>query len=108
MRAIEHASNQGSAGEGRARLRVRVVPGSQRSTVVGRLGESWKLRVQAPPERGRANGEIVALLAGHLGLKRSQVYVVAGHTARDKVIELDGLSVDEAERRLASAARDAG
>jgi uncharacterized protein len=89
------------------RLRVRVVPGATTTQVVGRLGETWKLRVHAAPERGRANDEVVTLLAGTLGLSRTDVRVVAGHTARDKVVELAGISRDEAERRLESVRKDA-
>lgn len=88
------------------RLRVRVAPGARRSVIVGRLGDAWKVRVSAPPERGRANDEVVALLAEHLDLHRSELRVVSGHTSRDKVIELDRLPLDEAERRLASAGKD--
>ena len=86
-----------------ARLRLRVVPGARRAGVVGRLGEAWKLRVHAAPERGRANDEVVALLAETLGLARSEVRLVAGLTSRDKVVELSQLSLAEAERRLESA-----
>ena len=86
------------------RLRLKVVPGARRSQVVGRLGESWKLRVHAAPERGRANDEVVALLAEILGLSQSQVRVVAGRTTRDKVVELSQITLDEAEQRLAAAA----
>jgi uncharacterized protein (TIGR00251 family) len=89
-----------------ARLRVRVAPGARRSELVGRLGDTWKLRVSAPPERGRANDAVVALLAAQLGLERSEIRVVAGQTARDKVVEVDRLTLDEVERRLASAGRD--
>ena len=86
------------------RLRLKVVPGARRSQVVGRLGESWKLRVHAAPERGRANDEVVALLAEILGLAQSEVRVVAGRTTRDKVVELSQITLDEAEQRLAAAA----
>jgi uncharacterized protein len=86
------------------RLRLRVVPGARRSQVVGRLGESWKLRVHAAPERGRANDEVVTLLAGTLGLAPAEIGVVAGRTTRDKVVELSGITLDEAEHRLAAAA----
>jgi hypothetical protein len=86
------------------RLRLKVVPGARRSQVVGRLGESWKLRVHAAPERGRANDEVVALLAEALGLAQSEVRVVAGRTTRDKVVELSQITLDEAEQRLAAAA----
>ena len=85
----------------KARLRLRVVPGARRSQVVGRLGESWKLRVHAA--LGRANDEVVALLAGTLGLTPAEIRVVAGRTTRDKVVELSGITLDEAEHRLAAA-----
>ena len=88
------------------RLRVRVAPGAHRTELVGRLGDAWKLRVSAPPERGRANDEVVALLAAELGLARSEIRVVAGQTARDKVVEVDRMTLDEVERRLAAAGRD--
>lgn len=72
--------------------------------MIGRHGEAWKVRVAAPPEKGRANASVVALLARSLGLERPAVRVVSGATSRDKVIELEGLSLDEAERRLAAGA----
>ena len=81
-------------------------PGARRSELAGRLGDVWKLRVSAPPERGRANDEVVALLAAELGLGRSEIRVVAGRTGRDKVVEVDRLTLDEAERRLASLGKD--
>ena len=81
-------------------------PGARRSELVGRLGDAWKLRVGAPPERGRANDEVVALLATELGLPRSEIRVVAGQTARDKVVEVEGMTLAEVERRLASARMD--
>ncbi len=88
------------------RLRLRVTPGARRSEVVGRLGETWKVRVQAAPERGRANAEVVELLADALELGRGELRVVAGHTSRDKIVELERMPLDEAERRLDSARKD--
>ena len=82
-------------------LRVRVIPGSPRAGVVGRHGDAWKLRVTAPPERGKANEATLELLAGTLGVERSDLRLVAGSGARDKTVEVSGLSSDEAERRLA-------
>jgi uncharacterized protein len=83
------------------RLRLRVIPGSARSGVVGRYGEAWKLRVTAPPERGKANEAALDLLAGALRVEPGALRLVAGHGARDKTVEVAGLSADEAERRLA-------
>jgi uncharacterized protein YggU (UPF0235/DUF167 family) len=82
------------------RLHLRVIPGSARSGVVGRYGDAWKLRVTAPPERGKANEAALDLLADALRVEPGALRLVAGHGARDKTIEVAGLSANEVERRL--------
>jgi len=77
-----------------------VSPGARRSEVVGRLGDAWKVRVRSAPERGRANDEVSELLARTLRLPSRDVRIVSGHASRDKLVEVDGLTVGEAERRL--------
>ena len=42
-------------------LEVKVVPGASRSEVTGWLGDSLKIRVAAPPERGKANAAVVRM-----------------------------------------------
>jgi uncharacterized protein (TIGR00251 family) len=91
----------------RIRLDLRVSPGAARSAVVGRYGQAWKLRVAAPPEGGRANASVVELLATSLDVRRPDVRIVAGAGARDKVVEISGLTLEEAERRLDLAGRSA-
>jgi uncharacterized protein len=83
-----------------ARITVTVSPGSARTELVGRHGEGWKARIAAPPERGRANAELVELLANALAVPRSSVRVVAGLAAKTKVVEVEDLAAAEAERRL--------
>src|ERR671938_1200167 len=85
------------------RLRVRVAPGARRGGVAGRVGDVWKLRVTAPAEGGRANEAVVRLLAGTVDVPRRRITLVSGHTARGKVVELEGVEAAEAERRLARA-----
>lgn len=87
------------------RLRVRVSPGASRTEVVGRYGDGWKVRVTAPANQGRANQAVLALLAESLSIPRRDVQLVAGAGGRDKVIEVHGVEVLEAERRLAANAR---
>jgi uncharacterized protein (TIGR00251 family) len=88
-----------------ARISVRVSPRSARDEVVGRHGHGWKLTVTAPPERGLANAAVTRLLAEVWGVPAGDVRVVIGHGARDKVIEVHGLTAAEAERRLAARQR---
>lgn len=87
-----------------ARIAVRVHPGARRDALVARLASGeWKVAVGAPPEGGRANDAVVALLAGVLGVKRRQVVVARGASSRVKSIEVTGIETGEAERRLAAA-----
>lgn len=94
----------GSGAEASARLVVRVQPGARRDALLARLGTGeWKLAVSAPPEDGRANDAVVELLARLLGVKRRQVTVARGLSARVKQIEVTGVSAEDAERMLAAA-----
>jgi hypothetical protein len=85
-----------------ARLRLRVAPGSARTSIVGRYGEAWKVRVAAQPEDGRANDAVLRLLADTLRVPRASVTLVSGHGARDKIVELTGIGPVEVEQRLSS------
>jgi uncharacterized protein (TIGR00251 family) len=86
------------------RLQVRVSPSARRGTVVGRHGNGWKVRVAAPPEKGRANDALVHLLADVVAVPRSAVAVVSGYGGRDKIVEVAGVAPAEVERRLSSVA----
>jgi uncharacterized protein (TIGR00251 family) len=86
-----------------ARIELRVAPGAARPGLVGRHGESWKLKVAEPPEGGRANQAVVRALAEVLGLRRGDVSIVAGHGSRDKIVAVEGVSADELDARLAAA-----
>jgi len=82
------------------RLKVKAVPGASRSEIVGRLGEALKVRVAAPPEGGKANREILELLAERLGLAAADVTLVSGAASPAKVFALRGVSTEQAWARL--------
>jgi uncharacterized protein (TIGR00251 family) len=83
-----------------ARLRVRLQPRAGENRIVGFDGEWLRVRVTAPPEGGRANEALVALLAVALGVARGRVQIVQGHTARTKQVVVEGLSEEEVRARL--------
>ena len=85
------------------RISLRVAPGSKSTAVVGPYLDGWKVRVAAPPESGKANDAVVRLLAGALSLPERRVEIVAGHTSRNKVVEIDGLSLEAVHAALARA-----
>lgn len=75
-------------------LAVKVVPGAKRDGVAGRLGDRLKVRVAAPPEGGRANRAVCALIARELGVRASAVEVVSGHASAEKTLRVRGVSAE--------------
>jgi uncharacterized protein len=73
------------------RLSLKVVPGSSRDEIVGWLGDSLKVKVKSPPEKGRANEAVVALLAERLRIDASSIAMVSGHGSPAKVVDVDGM-----------------
>ncbi len=78
-----------------ATLAVRAQPNAKKNAVVGEHGGSLKVAVTAPPEDGRANEAVTDVLRAWLGLKRSQVELVAGPTSRNKQFLIRGLSPEQ-------------
>ena len=92
--------------DGTVLLSVYVQPGAARAGIVGLHGDALKLRVTAPPEDGRANKAVSALLAEACGLSPSAVELVRGATSRRKQYRLSGLTEEELTHRLPALASD--
>ena len=86
--------------EGGVTFAVRVVPRASRNEIVGVHGDALKVRLTAPPVEGRANEALIAFLAKRLGVRKSQVEIVAGATSRRKMIRVMGLLAQEVGERL--------
>ena len=87
-------------GEEPARLSVRVTPRASRTEVVSYAEGVLHVRLAAPPAEGAANAACCAFVAGLLGLRASQVTVVAGLRSRQKVLATESLSADAVAARL--------
>lgn len=70
---------------------VKVIPNASRDQLVGWLGETGqqlKIKVAAPPEKGKANQAVKKLLAKQLGVKLAQITILSGQTNSVKQIEI--------------------
>ena len=83
-----------------ARLRIHVVTNAKRTELAGAHGDAIKVRCSAPPLDGRANQEVRELLAALLGVPARDVTIARGERSRDKIVEVAGISGDEARARL--------
>jgi uncharacterized protein (TIGR00251 family) len=99
------AEKEGEAGS--AVIRLHVQPGAGKTAVVGRHGDAVKVRVAAPPEGGRANDAVVALMATTFDVKLAQVSLVSGQSSRAKRVQIAEIEEAEVERLLELAMDDA-
>ena len=79
-------------------LRLTVVPGAQRTQVVGLYGDRLKVRLAAPPEKGAANRELIDFLARSLNLPKSSLKLTLGAQSRSKVVAVYDQSPDLRDR----------
>ncbi len=81
-------------------LNLRVTPRAGRDELTGWVDGTLRLRVRAAPVDGKANDAVCRLLASALGLPPSALMLVGGAGARSKRVRVEGLTQDEALRRL--------
>jgi uncharacterized protein (TIGR00251 family) len=83
------------------RLAIKAIPNAPRNAVAGWLGDTLKIKVHAPALEGRANEELCEFLAKTLLLHHRAVTLVQGDKSRQKLVQIDGLSLDDVKARLA-------
>ena len=67
-------------------LKIFVLPRSSKNMLAGRHGDALKIKLTAPPVEGAANKMCITFLAQYLGLSKSSLEIVSGHTGRTKLI----------------------
>ena len=81
-------------------LNVKARPGGKRNAVTGVHAGALKVAVTAPPEKGKANDALLALLAEWLEIRPRDVVLERGHAASDKTFRITGVEPAELRRRL--------
>jgi len=81
-------------------LPVTVHAGSRREGLGGVQVGRLKIDVHAPPEKGKANKAVIALLAEQFGLAKSAIVLLSGEASPKKRLLLSGLTVAEVAEKL--------
>ena len=81
-------------------IKVWVQPKSSRNQVDGFQDGALQVRVTATPTEGQANAAVIAILAKTLGVSKSRLEIIRGHSSRDKVISVDALTEQEVRRKI--------
>src|SRR2546427_10887927 len=81
-------------------ISIRVQPRASRNAVVGWTGDSLNIRLTAPPVEGAANAACLAFLADLLDIPQSHIEILKGAHSHNKVVQITGLSQEQAYARL--------
>jgi len=82
-------------------LQIKAGPNSANDQIQGWVGNSLKVRIQAPPTDGKANERLCAFLAEKLSLPRGAVTLVGGASSRQKRVSVLGLTESQVREKLA-------
>ena len=70
-------------------IRVKVKPNARQTSLQQLPDGSWLARVRSPATEGRANSELLALVAGHFGCRKAAVSIKSGVSSRTKLIRIE-------------------
>jgi uncharacterized protein (TIGR00251 family) len=70
-------------------LQIRVKPRSRNSELVEMSDGTWVARLKSPPVDGKANAELVALVAEHFKCGKAAVSIKSGASGRTKLVKVE-------------------
>ena len=82
-------------------LTIQVKPNSrQQELIINSNENSVIIQVKSPPDKGKANREIIKMLAKILDISSSKITMVAGHTSRTKKIAIESIDIIRIKEKL--------
>lgn len=81
-------------------LSVRIQPRASKNEIITMENGGLKIRLTSPPVDGAANEALIKFLSDVLSIAKSQVEIVSGHTAREKIVRIAGVSEADSRRLL--------
>jgi uncharacterized protein (TIGR00251 family) len=70
-------------------LQVKVKPNARVSAFELQADGTWLAQLKSPPVDGKANEELIALVARHFGCRKAQVTLRSGASGRMKLLQVD-------------------
>jgi len=69
-------------------VQIKVKPNSRASLLEQNDDGTWLAHIKAPPVDGKANEELIALVAKHFGCRKSEVFIKSGNSSRTKLVQI--------------------
>ena len=81
-----------STEETQAKIAVQIYPGAAKNEITGMQNDVLRIKIAAPPVKGKANKELIDYLSHLLGITKDRLEILKGNTSKNKLISIDGLS----------------
>lgn len=81
-------------------IKVKVVPKSSQSRLIGWENEELKVGLAAVPEKGEANKELIRFFSKIFAIGKSKIEIIHGETSRHKTVRLKGISLKEVNDKV--------
>jgi len=88
------------ANEIKTDIRIKLLPRSSKSQIMGMEGEFYKVKVNSPPVDGEANKELILLISKRLGIPKGRIEIISGKTSRMKVVRITGIDEKSVTRLM--------
>ena len=82
-------------------LEFKVIPDAAKTEFADLEGEMIRVRVAAPPEKGKANKELIRFIAKSLGISKANLVLLSGETYRKKTDASEGNEQGSGDARFA-------
>jgi uncharacterized protein (TIGR00251 family) len=82
------------------KISVKVQPNAGKNQVVGLVDGVWKIKIGAPPDKGKANQELIEFLSDLLRIRKDRITILHGQTSHNKVILIEDLPEDEVLKKI--------
>jgi len=69
-------------------IQIKVKPNSRASVLEQKEDGTWLAQIKSPPVDGKANEELIALVAKHFKCRKSDVSIKTGGSSRVKLIQI--------------------
>ncbi len=84
------------------KLQIKVIPSSSKDCIAGWLEDTLKVKVKAPPEKGKANKAVIKTLEKTLELPKGSITISSGTTSTRKIIEINGVDENSINKKLSA------
>lgn len=72
-------------------LKIKVEPRSSRAGIIGQYGDALKVKLTSPPVEGKANKELIEILAKEFSIARKDIEIISGQSSKNKIVKLYGV-----------------